>query len=283
MQTFTDSGDIVFNVETDAWKAPYRLDISERGMAFVPTAGEVQLVSDRKVMPLSEYPAETGPQIIFEQDAMVVAPNLLLKPKQDPRPVDMERLITLDWTGTDLSKESQRATKDSDSIQFRMMQEVKADDTPWDLVIDDDGTGEIADIVAIRCAGQYLDLLLVHCKWAHDGKVGRRVADLYELCGQAQKSVRWRHHMPAMFARLIYRERQRVERNGTSGIEVGTDGDLYTLADESRRLSPRLTIALAQPGLTKARITLDQQHLLGSAQAYASIAAAANFRVDCSP
>lgn len=282
IQTFSDSGDIFFNVETDLWQAPYRLDISEQGMAFVPLAGEVQLVSQRKTVPLSAYLAEAGPQVIFEQDALVVAPNLLLKPEQEPRPIDPDLLVAIDWSGINLSKESQGRDKESDSIQFRMMEEVKSDPTGWDLVVDDDGTGEIADIVAIRRAGQYLDLLLMHCKWAQKGEVGKRVADLYELCGQAQKSVRWKHHLSAFFARLTHRERQRVVRGGQGGIEVGNEGELFALSDESRRLRPRLTIAVAQPGVTKAGITIHQQHLLGSAQSYANVAAAAAFRVYCS-
>ena len=54
------------------------------------------------------------------------------------------------------------------------------------------GSGEIADLVAIRIDPEGLLVRLVHCKCSHGEKTGARVADLYEVCGQAQKSIMWR-------------------------------------------------------------------------------------------
>lgn len=61
--------------------------------------------------------------------------------------IEEERLNPWDWTGVDLSVESQTIEKKTNSIQFSAIQRIKDD---YDVVFDDDGAGEIADIVAIK-------------------------------------------------------------------------------------------------------------------------------------
>lgn len=279
---FESDGDLDIAVVTPGWSAPYRIDISEDGMCYVPLAGEVTIVSARgKAIALSDYLRKAGSLLLFEGDGVVVPPALLLKPKSEPRPIAPDLLHPVDWAGIDLKKESQGSAKDKTSIQHRMMDVVRAD-RAWDLLIDDDAAGEIADIVAIAVAGDYLDVMLVHCKYAVTGAPAARIDDLYELCGQAQKSVRWRHYVPEMFKRLISREQRRVITRGFSGLEIGDPGDLYRLMDEGRKLRPRFTIAVAQPGVTKAGISVEQQHLLGSTEKYVVDVAAGRFAVYCS-
>lgn len=279
---FERDGDLEIAIATPDWHAPYRIEIDRDGLRYRALAGEVTLIPARgNPLPLSEYLRKAGTLLLFEEDAVVIPPALLLKPNRDPTPIDADLLRPVDWNGVNLSKESQGKDKDPASIQFHMLQLLRGE-AAWDLLIDDDTTGEIADIVAIKESGDYLDVRLVHCKYASAGAVAARVADLYELCGQAQKSVRWRHYVPEMFARLISRERHRVSKRGYSGLEIGEASDLYRLRDASRRLRYRFTIAVAQPGVTKSGISLPQQYLLGSAQSYVTDVAAAGFAVYCS-
>jgi superfamily II DNA or RNA helicase len=279
---FEADGNLDLAVVAPEWEAPYRLDISKDGMRYVPLAGEVNIVLARgKELALSEYLRQAGTLILFEEDAVVIPPALLLKPEREPHPVDLDLLHPVAWDGINLSKESQGKDKDATSIQYRMLEEIRKE-RAWDLLIDDDTSGEIADIVAIRVSDDYLDVVLLHCKFAKTGAPAARVEDLYELCGQAQKSVRWRHYVPEMFQRLISREQRRVQTRGYSGLEIGDANDLYRLKDQGRRLRPRFRIALAQPGVTKSGISLPQQHLLGSTQNYVNDVAAASFAVYCS-
>jgi hypothetical protein len=130
-------------------------------------------------------------------------------------------------------------------------------------VLDDDGTGEVADIVAIRMDGSDLRVLLVHCKYSSQDFSGSRVEDLYDVCGQTQKSIRWRHYVDDMLARRIKREQRRVQRDQYSGFHVGDGNDLYRLRDEAYRLRPAFTIAIAQPGVSKQVVSQEQLHLPG--------------------
>jgi hypothetical protein len=67
---------------------------------------------------------------------------------------------------------------------------------PWDIVLDDDGSGEVADIVALQSVAGELRISLTHCKYVSGGVPRAQVKDLYEVCGQAQKSTRWRRSIP---------------------------------------------------------------------------------------
>jgi hypothetical protein len=61
-----------------------------------------------------------------------------------------------------------------------------------DVYFDDDGPGEIADVVAIRLTENLVSVTLFHCKFSSGDMPGARVKDLYAVRGQAQKSARWR-------------------------------------------------------------------------------------------
>jgi hypothetical protein len=149
-------------------------------------------------------------------------------------------------------------------------------------MIDDDGSGEMADIVAMRVEGGDLVVRLVHCKYASGDSPGHRVDDLYDVCGQAQKSLRCRRNVPRFFRHLARRERARRNRGARSGFEVGDGDTLIRLEDESRLLQPRFEIVIAQPGLSKAEASTEQLDLLGATELYLKETAFVPLEVWCS-
>lgn len=70
----------------------------------------------------------------------------------------------------------------------------------------------------MRREDDHLVVLLTHCEFSSEDVPGARVADLYELCGQAQKSARWRHHSSLLFRHLVRRERNRNRKYDRSGL-----------------------------------------------------------------
>ncbi len=281
LTSFSDTGPIAFEVRTDEWSVPYTADFSEGRLTFRARADEVHVGTRRSgPMPLSAYFDKTAPVLLFEKDAVVVSPGVLLQPDRERPPFDTEKLEVIDWSGIDLRKESQGQTRDAASIQARAIEHVLADDG-WDVVIDDDGSGEVADIVALRIDDEYLDIHLTHCKYALGGKPGARVADLYEVCGQAQKSVHWRHHPDLLFGHLIRREQRRLRMGRRSGFERGTGSDLYGLEELARTLRPRLSVTIAQPGLSRSRVSSSQLELLATTEVYLAETAGARLGVLC--
>jgi hypothetical protein len=275
------AGPIEFRVATPDWELPYEMRFEEGAMRFAPRAEEVSIGSRRQESLLSEFLNGTGLFVHLEQDALVVPPGILLKPERDLAPFDTGRLQVLDWSGITLTVESQGPNRRPDSIQARMLSHVLSL-ADWDVVLDDDGSGELADIVALRSDGQALFVHLTHCKYVSGGEPRAQVEDLYVVCGQAQKSARWRRNIPLMLQHLIRREKNRVARRHVSGIMKGNAQTLYSMQDNAAFLRPQFTIAVAQPGASVRQITQVQLELLASSEVYVHETARSNFEVYCS-
>lgn len=278
---FSTTGPIKFQVTTPMEQVPYEATLGEGRVTYRATERELDLVVKQNRTPLSQWLGQQGLWIRFEQDAAVTPDGFWLKVDADLPPFDREQLKNLDWSGVDLRKESQGPKRAADSIQARVIKHVRGL-ANWDLLIDDDGTGEVADVVALRVDGKDLEVLLVHCKYSSGDKPGSRVADLYEVCGQAIKSVKWEQDASVLMKHLIRREQLRVTSGLRSGIEVGKASTFFTIREKARMLRPRFTFAIAQPGLSKAGATTDQLQLLASAEVYVRETANSPLTVFCS-
>lgn len=278
---FSDSGPIYFEIRTPAWTARYLLRLDGNGMTFEKAStDEVLVVNRTQSATLADFLDKHGANVIFADDVMVVPPGHLLKPDRDIPPFNPAVLQALDWQGdgVDIKKESQGIDRDPASIQARTIR-LLVESGLWEAIVDDDGSGEIADIVAMRVEDDHLVVQLVHCKYSSKPSPGARVDDLYELCGQAQKSARWRRDIGVLFDQLIRRESQRQKRTGVSGIEVGDPSTLYNLQERSLLLRTRLEIVLVQPGLSKAKVSKAQLELLACTEVYARETADATLSV----
>ena len=262
----TTDGPVRFEVVTPDWRAPYEATFSAGSIVYSPTAGDVTLRTRHTSQPLGAYLSKHGLLFHLEQDATIVHPGMLLRPDRELPPYDAAKIEALDWTGIDLRKESQGPSRDQDSIQARTIEHLLGL-VDWELVIDDDGPGEIADVVAISTDDEHLHVVLAHCKYSSANSPGARIADLYELCGQAQKSVRWRRSVDHMLRQLTRRERKRSQL-GRSGLVRGDSAALYDIRENARVLRPRFTIVIAQPGLSKAGVSDSQLELLASTEVY---------------
>ncbi|WAH97526.1 DEAD/DEAH box helicase [Arthrobacter sp. MMS18-M83] len=208
--TASQEGPFRFAVKTGAWEVAYEATV-EKGRLIYSTDSteEVMVVRPRSETRLSDWLNDTG-LILTLDDDRIIEGDMILRPTWDKEPFDPSTLIALDWKGTKLNRESQTKERRTDSIQFKAIAKLKADIEPWDVVIDDDGSGEIADVVAMRIDEHGLLVRLIHCKYAHSGVPGARVSDLYEVCGQAQKSVMWRRSdLAPFFTTLLDRARKK--------------------------------------------------------------------------
>ena len=180
-----------------------------------------------------------------------------------------DRLKVVDWSNIDLTQESQREERRSNTVQFRMIEHIKAEGR-HEILMDDDGKGEAADIVGISLDSQTLPRLitvdLYHCKYSSAPEAGARISDMYEVCGQAQRSVQWLHNKDRrtdLFAHLLKREAQRIESGRSTRFEVGAKERLIEIRDLSRTCRIALRVFIVQPGLSKADAADHQLALLG--------------------
>ncbi len=272
-----------FTVKTGAWEVAYEATVENGHLRYYCTDGEdVSVVRPRSEQPLSEWFNEHGLLFVLDGDRTVDG-DLLIKPTWDRPPFDTKELIPLDWSATNIKVESQTKEKLQESIQCRAITEIKNEH--WDVVLDDDGTGEIADIVALRIdeSGPGLLVRLVHCKFSHGDKPGARIDDLYDVCGQAQKSVMWRRNdLKPFFRTLDDRAKKKQDRDGVSPYEVGDINKLYEISDKAIVLPRRMEIVIAQPGLSAAKASTQQLDLLASTQSYLQTTIKAPLTVWCS-
>lgn len=282
--TDTTSGSFGFSIKTASWEVPYEAIVERGRLQYRCLADEeIKVLRPRSDRALSDWFNDNGLIFILDDDRIVEG-DLLYKPAWDRPPVDEKQFTPLDWAGTTLTVESQTEAKLPDSIQYRAIADLKAEVEPWDIIIDDDGSGEIADVVALRIDEKGLLIRLVHCKYSHGTTAGARVADLYEVCGQAQKTIMWRRSdLRPFFKTLEVRARQKQKRTGVSPFEVGDIKKLYEIQDKATVLQRRMEMSIVQPGLSASKASSQQLDLLASTQAYLKTTINAELSVLCSP
>lgn len=209
---------------------------------------------------LSEY-MEIDPVMIHYSDGSFsynahivhVSPNIGL--------YDKDEIVAFDWNGTDVRLESMGYTRDPSSIQWRWYSEIKDN---YDVIINDDGKGESADLVGLRIVDDCIVLSLIHCKYSGSEEAGARLKDLYEVCGQAQRCIRWKHLNLSYLYHHIKRREEQWRSRGHSRFLKGTIKDLAAMKERSRITPLKFQVVIVQPGLRVNKINEEGLKLLGS-------------------
>ena len=284
---FLDTGPIPFSVRTADAELPYEAVIEHERLIHRPLDTEAYIVRERLDRePLSAYLDREGTTIWFEDEVLVEGPGVRYDLERDLPAIPLDHLHALDWSGINIGRESQGPERDPTTVQARAAARLIAL-TDWDVVVDDDDTGEIADLVALKDEGNRLLVHLVHCKYSSRADVGARLGDLYEVCGQAQRSAHHRQGIAAMVSNLIRRERNRQKKeieglDKVTGIMVGDDAKLLAFQDIARQRRPHFNITIVQPGFSKAQALSRHLDLLGAVDVYVAEIAFGSLDVWCS-
>jgi hypothetical protein len=224
---------------------------------------------------LCEFFTEFPPTIWFSDGARLDG-NMHTELRSHAPIFSSERLEVLDWSGIDITQESQREERRSNSVQYRAIEILKRRNE-YEMLLDDDGAGEAADIVGIRLddpiAPRLISVDLFHCKYSMGPAPGARIDDMYEVCGQAQRSVMWlnsKDRRTDLFAHLLKREARRIEAGRLTRIETGSREQLVQLREISRTCSVAFRVFIVQPGLSKAQAAEHQLALLGVTEKFLS-------------
>ncbi len=218
---------------------------------------------------LVDFFQETTPTIWFADGSQLYG-NLFVKLKVQPDVISNDSIIADDWTGVSINKESQDiAPYIQDSIQYYFIEKIKND---YQIIYDDDGKGEIADIIAINDSETIIDIHLYHLKYAIGGNVNNNIDNFYQVCGQAEKSLKWKHKDGReFFNHLFKRKTKKLGGNTCSRIIKGTEEDLENLLNQAKwTKAMRFHIYIVQPSLSKANPSNDILLLLGNVQHYLS-------------
>lgn len=178
---------------------------------------------------------------------------------------DYQSNITgIDWKkmNTDITTECGRGKRGKLSIQETIEQMLLADSTN-EYVIFDHGTGEIADYITIKVSGNGIKVALYHAKGMKGATYNNSVSDIYEVTGQAIKSLIWF----STRGRLVDKMRDR-KRSGRCIMKRGDFSTLVSLLTDSS-FQVRGEVIVVQPGLSKGNDMPDKlQEVLASADTY---------------
>ena len=275
--SYSDVGPIRFRVTIEDAQVEYKVVFNENAVEYLPVDEAVAFISTSgQTATLTEWFQVDYPIITFEDTAKLEY-NEIFRPKSDREPYNASNIDRWNWADTVLKKESQykahknppRLEHRPDSIQHHVIERlIEGYTVDYDVIFDDDGAGEIADIVALKGAGDNLLVHLFHLKYAKSDTAGVRVSDFYEVCGQAQKSVYWRGDVKRLFERIKLREMQRQKKHEVSRFAVGDLEKLDELRRRSRVLRPKFSIFIVQPGLQVEAVDTAVLDLLGATELY---------------
>lgn len=205
------------------------------------------------------------PVTIYYVDSSFSYNNQIVLVGENPGLYSKDDIEVFDWTGTDIRTESMGYICNPKSIQWRYFEHIRND---YDVIINDDGSGESADLVGLKLLDNEILLTLVHAKYSGSNEPGRRLKDLYEVCGQAQRSVRWKHFNLTYFYKHIIRRQKQWRSKGYSRFLKGSIKDLAAIKDKSRTTPIKFHVEIVQPGLKKNQVNEEGLKLLGSTALY---------------
>ena len=84
-----------------------------------------------------------NPPKIWFVDGSSLEGSEYVEPRMPQPPFRLEDIHAWDWTGIDITKESQGDLREQDSVQARVIQVLVQGD--YEVVFDDDSKGEVAD------------------------------------------------------------------------------------------------------------------------------------------
>jgi len=275
------SGPFGIAVSTSAWRLHYEASVDDRGLTYAAVGADADVVMSGTSVPLSDWLNANKPTLVLEGDRVIGGGDRLLARRAGLAPYARSGLEIIGWNGVDRRVEAQGRERRPDSIQAfmsRHLQEIG----DFTVLLDDDGSGEVADLVGLTIEGGELLVTLVHCKYSAAATAGARLQDLYEVCGQAMRSAKWRQNgLKPLLTNLDRRARQKAGRTGESPFEVGDVAALFRVREVAPQLRPRFRVVIAQPGLSAGRVTDDQLQLLAGAAAYLRSRANASLVVYC--
>ena len=269
--TVSDSGPLIFAVDVAGEIAQFELSIDDQRAVFVQIAGRPAIAVVRGTsLPLTDWFNQDPPIIHFANGDFLVFNELFELPQGMERiSFDPTRIAVWDWTGIDIGREAQGPQKDPASIQRRTIEHALSGEFGnFDVLFDGDGKGEVADVVGLELSGRKLHVVLFHCKYSQTPAVGARIDDLYEVCGQAQKSVRWREDPRRMLRHLLHQEETREARGQSTRFERGTKRTVQQLLNMARELQFEYRVIIVQPGVSKSRVIPAFLDVLGATETF---------------
>lgn len=175
--------------------------------------------------------------------------------------IPAERIEVLQWEDVKYTVESmyKKGERRDKSIQEYMMKRLI--DKGAKIVFNDDNSGESADIVAIFHHEDIIRFELIHCKYSKKAS-GSRLNDLFEVCGQAIVSLRYKWKPEELLKHLERRNAMGILKD--KRFYHGDKADVESIRKALRYTDVKFEFAIAQPGVKTPEINIEMMEFLGS-------------------
>jgi hypothetical protein len=276
------SGAIEFRVTGGGFEARYRYGISGSSYSVSQIEGDsLHFAIGPSRMEVSSYfSQEASPSIYLEDGSKIFETLHIVRPDGFTIPhIDPGSIERVSWS-VNIRNESQGPGRNSDTIQFAMMQRLLKEGY-W-IIFDDDGPNEIADIVAFKDEGDVLVVEFYHLKYSTNENAGSRIADFYEVCGQVIKNCKWVGELDNIVNQLKKREKAQINRINVTRLERGVYRDFDLLKQHASRLKKEYRFFIVQPGLDASVLSDDVAALLGSTDLYVRETTGNGLNIICS-
>jgi len=277
-----DEGAILFKVFSDCEESKYEIKYTKSKCTYSLVEGPPVKIKKNSgdVITLIDY-VEKDPITIIYADGTFSFNNFHIPTPKLNTFFDKGKPNIIDWSGIDIQVESLGKDNKTNSIQYKIAQLFKDE---YEIIFNDDASGEAADIVALRQESKdSYKLHLIHCKFSSKPKPGSRINDFYALCGQAQKCIRWKHNGMEYLTNHIKKREEAWQKDKNTRFIKGNMRDLNKLKKFSRFATNFIfEVSIVQPGLSKKAISDDIIQLLGSTEDYLLKTSGATFNVYCS-
>lgn len=211
---------------------------------------------------------QSPPSVRFTDGSFMQGAELAELTEMENTDFDPLTIEAIDWRGIDLKAESQGLSRNACSVQGHVIRKLIGAAQAPDVVFDGDVSGEIADIVTLRRQGRVLDVHLYHCKYMLGEAPGARVGELYEVCGQAMKSVRWASPDSTFLRRMLMQEDRRLAAGGPSRFERGGRYQIESWLAERDEYRTKFNVTIVQPGYSRAKADRAHMPVIGALKSY---------------
>lgn len=272
----SDNRSIHFRLRSEylSWDGRFSLDQVPLISGYDASEEEPRVGGRHGDVPMSDYLTDLPPRFYTESMAAIEGASRFPVPLGSVR-LDEADFRLVNWAEQQVNIELEKPQDievKGQSIFAWLEDELTK--SAAEFVFNDDGAGEVADYIAVENSAGAPVITLYHCKASSTGKPGSRVADLYDVCGQAVRCGVW-----IAGRKLLDRVDYRIKSRGTNGIRKGSLDALRQAFAPERRQNVRFRLVIVQPGLSLKKLREGPHQLLVATKSYATAAAFDEFQV----
>jgi len=248
-----------------------RVDVADvhlrlHGDNYIVSAGGARFVyKNGSNVTLAEYLEENPLRLLCVDGSLLFGNYRAFSKSLQNSKLPISNLVGWDWGVTPINVESMGRSANLATVQGFTYSSIKDN---YSIVFNDDGAGEVADLVCINETKMEIEVDLYHCKYcSSDAGPGARVADTYEVSGQASRSVKWNNNGSALFERLLDRYQDGLAK-GFNRLLKGDNRELDLLRNKCRDKRVVLRFNIVQPAIARSKVSEEQLRVLGSSYAF---------------